>query len=214
MRAGTSTRAVAAATLAVLASAGGMVLAGCARAPTVSSTRLPEPAPYEYKYIVGPGDTLNIFVWRNPELSQSVEVRPDGRFSTPLVDDLLAGGKTPTEIAQEVEHDLSRYVKNPLVTVMVSNFHGVYTTQVRIVGEATTPQALPYRANMSLLDAMIAVGGLTEFAAGNQAKIVRTVNGKQEEMNVRIEDLLQNADMTANVKLAPGDIVLIPEAWF
>lgn len=190
-----------------------VLLSGCA-APGVSGRPLPEPAPYEYDYVVGPLDVLNIFVWRNPELSQSVIVRPDGKFSTPLVEDLLASGKTPTELAREIEGELSRYIRDPLVTVMVSGFTSIFETQVRVVGEATTPQALPYRANMTVLDAMIEVGGLTEFAAGNRTKLVRIVNGRQEEMGVRLEDLLQDGDITANVRLAPGDILIIPEAWF
>lgn len=186
-------------------------ISGCGAPPLKS---LPEPAPYEYKYIVGPGDSLSIFVWRNSELSQNVTVRPDGRFSAPLVEDLLASGKTPSQLAREIEDVLSRYIRNPLVTVIVANSQGVFETQVRVVGEATTPQALPYRANMTILDVMIAVGGLTEFAAGNRAKIVRTVRDRQVEMRIRLEDLIKDGDMSGNVRMAPGDIVVIPEAWF
>ncbi len=175
---------------------------------------LQEPTPYEYYYIVGPGDSLNIFVWRNPELSQNVTVRPDGRISSPLVEDLLASGKTPNQLAREIETELSRYIRDPLVTVIVGNSEGVFETQVRVVGEATAPQALPYRANMTILDVMISVGGLTDFAAGNRAKVVRTIGGRQLEMGVRLEDLIRDGDMSENVRMAPGDIVVIPEAWF
>ncbi len=186
--------------------------AGCASPPYADS--LPEAQIAEYDYIIGPGDNLGIFVWRNPELSQTVEVRPDGKISAPLVEDLVASGKTATALAREIEEVLSTYVRDPLVTVIVSNFQGVFDTQIRVVGEAAQPTALPYKANMSLLDVMIAVGGLTEFAAGNKARLVRTVNGEQQEMIVRIEDLLKSGDISANVKIAPGDIVIIPEAWF
>lgn len=186
--------------------------AGCASTPYADS--LPEAQIAEYDYIIGPGDNLGIFVWRNPELSQTVEVRPDGKISAPLVEDLVASGKTATALAREIETVLSTYVRDPLVTVIVSNFQGVFDTQIRVVGEAAQPTALPYRANMTLLDVMIAVGGLTEFAAGNKARLVRTVNGDQQEMIVRIEDLLKSGDISANVKIAPGDIVIIPEAWF
>jgi len=197
-----------------------MGMAGClvltlAACGTFRDTEpLPEPEAYEYDYIIGPGDSLNIFVWRNPELSQAVTVRPDGKFSAPLVEDLVAAGKTPTELAREVEQVLAKYVREPLVTVMVGGFQGTFDTQVRVVGEAMNPQALPYRANMTTLDLMISVGGLTEFAAGNRAKLVRVVDGEQKAMRVRLEDLVRDGDMTANIKVAPGDIVIIPEAWF
>jgi len=168
----------------------------------------------DYEYIIGPGDSLGIFVWRNPELSQSVIVRPDGKISAPLVDDLVANGKTSTELAREVEAVLAEYVRDPLVTVIVSGFSGVYYTQVRVVGEAVQPRAIPYQANMTLLDLMIAVGGLTEFASGNSARLVRQVDGEPQEMLVRLEDLLKDGDISANITIAPGDIVIIPEAWF
>jgi len=168
----------------------------------------------DYEYIIGPGDSLGIFVWRNPELSQSVIVRPDGKISAPLVDDLVANGKTSTELAREVETVLAEYVRDPLVTVIVSGFSGVYYTQVRVVGEAVQPRAIPYQANMTLLDLMIAVGGLTEFASGNSARLVRQVDGEPQEMLVRLEDLLKDGDISANITIAPGDIVIIPEAWF
>lgn len=210
MRVSHSLRQVSALAIAVcLATA----LAGCGQTQQ-RQQRLPELTSYEYDYLIGPLDDLLIFVWRNPELSRTVTVRPDGKFSAPLVEDILASGKTPTELAREIELVLSKYVRDPLVTVMVDGFQGLYATQVRVVGEATEPQALPYRAEMTLLDVMIAVGGLTEFAAGNRAKLVRTVNGQQRETTVRLEDLIQDGDINANVRMAPGDILIIPEAWF
>ena len=165
-------------------------------------------------YHIGPGDTLNVFVWRNPDLSLAVPVRPDGRISLPLVEDLLVDGKTPTMLAREIEKALAIYVKDPIVTVIVTGFVGPYDQQIRVIGEAGKPQALPYRANMTLLDVMIAVGGLTEYASGNQSVIVRTQNGIQQQIEVRIEDLIKDGDISANLNLLPGDILIIPESWF
>jgi polysaccharide export outer membrane protein len=189
-----------------------VLLSGCAsKEPTAES--LPAPSA-DYNYIVGPGDNLNIFVWRNPELSQSVPVRPDGKISVPLVEDLLAAGKTSTQLAREIEVVLSTYIKEPLVTVLVSGFQGVFSTQVRVLGEASRPTALPYSDNMTVLDVMIAVGGLTEFADGNKARLVRIVDGKSHQAVVRLEDLIKDGDISANVAMAPGDVIIIPEAWF
>lgn len=165
-------------------------------------------------YLIGPGDSVGIFVWRNPELSQSVPVRPDGKITTPLVEDLQAAGKTPTELARDMEKVLATYIRDPIVTVIVTGFVGPYTQQIRVVGEATQPQALAYREDMSLLDVMIAVGGLTNFAAGNKATVVRVVEGKQQQFGVRIEDLIRDGDIGANVQMLPGDILIIPEAFF
>lgn len=175
---------------------------------------LPWKSPDDYDYVIGPGDQLQIFVWRNPELTQAVPVRPDGKISVPLVEDLPAADKTATELAREIEHALSKFVRDPLVTVIVSNFQGVYQTQVRVVGQATAPRALPYRDNMTLLDVMIAVGGLTDFAAGNRSTLVRTVDGQTTQATVRLEDLIRDGDISANVPVAPGDVIIIPEAWF
>jgi len=197
----------------VLASGALALVAGCGPSgPSVHD--LPWQSPVDYDYIIGPGDQLEIFVWRNPELSQTVPVRPDGKISVPLVEDLPAANKTATELAREIEHALSKFVRDPLVTVIVSNFQGVYRTQVRVVGQAAQPRALPYRDNMTLLDVMIAVGGLTEFAAGNRAKLVRTVDGQTVQATVRLEDLIRDGDISANVPVAPGDVIIIPEAWF
>lgn len=168
-----------------------------------------------FDYTLAPGDRINIFVWRNPEVSTTdIPVRPDGRISSPLVEDLMASGKTPTQLANNIEEILSKYIKDPFVTVTVVDFVGGFQQQIRVVGEAATPQALPYRANMTLLDVMITVGGLTEFAAGNKAKIVRNEDGRQSELNVRINDLLKGGDISANVPVHPGDIIVIPESFF
>lgn len=166
-------------------------------------------------YRVGPGDKLRIFVWRNEDLSAEVPVRPDGRISVPLLEDVVASGKSPTELSREIEVKLSRYVKDPLVTVIVTESIGTYAEQVRIVGEATNPRALSYRANMTLLDAIIEVGGLTQFAAGNRSTLVRVADGgQQQQMRLRIDDLIRNGEIDANVDLLPGDIIIIPQAFF
>ena len=166
------------------------------------------------KYIIGPGDTLQISVWHNPELSTTAPVRPDGRISTPLVTDVVAAGRTSEELGHDIETRLKKYVSDPLVTVIVSSFVGPYNQQVRIVGEATTPKALPYLAHMTVLDAMISVGGLTPYASGNRAKLVRRVNGKEVETTLRISDLLKSGDLSANAELQPGDIIIIPQSFF
>lgn len=167
----------------------------------------------DYNYIVGPGDALNIIVWRNPELSMSVPVRPDGKVTTPLVDELVAQGKTSTEIARDVEKALGKYVRDPIVTVIVTGFVGPYSEQIRVVGEAAKPQFLPYKQKMTLLDVMIAVGGLTDFADGNAASILRAAEG-DKRYGVRIKDLIKRGDLSANVEMKPGDILVIPQGWF
>jgi polysaccharide export outer membrane protein len=187
-------------------------LAGCAQQEVPDESLLKEPPPYEY--IIGPGDELNIFVWRNPEVTQTVTVRPDGRITAPLVEDLVAIGKTSTQLAREIEGVLGKYIKDPLVTVMVETFNGRYDEQVRVVGEAAKPQALPYRANMTVLDVMIAVGGLTDFADGNKSRLIRKVDGEQRQALVRLDDLVKDGDIGANVNIMPGDVLIIPEAWF
>lgn len=166
------------------------------------------------QYVVGPLDNLEIFVWRNPELTTSVTVRPDGRFSVPLIDDLRATGRTPTQLARDIEKKLSEYIQSPIVTVIVSGFQGPFAQQVRVVGSATSPQAIPYRANMTLLDVMITVGGVTEFANGNGATLARVVGSTQREYGLRIDDLIRDGDVSANVKINPGDVIIIPESFF
>ena len=168
------------------------------------------------EYIIGPLDSLQIFVWRNPELSSKVQVRPDGRITTPLVSDMPAVGKTPAMLAADMKLALGEYIKDPIVSVIVDSFSGTYSQQVRIVGATEKPASLPYRANMTLLDAMIAVGGLGEYAAGNSARLVRyeRATGKQREYALRIGSLLKNGDSRANVRLEPGDVIIIPESMF
>ncbi len=167
-----------------------------------------------YQYLIGPGDNLNIFVWGNPEISGVFIVRPDGKLSTSLVDDLDASGKTPTALAKEIEAMLAEYVRDPIVTVIVQDFVGPYSEQVRVVGEATSPRAINYREHMTLLDVMIAVGGLTEFADGNGAHLIRVQSGKQGQYEVKLDDLVRDGDIQANVDILPGDIIIIPETWF
>ncbi len=164
-------------------------------------------------YLIGPLDSLSVFVWRNPELSVGVVVRPDGRLSMPLIDDLAATGKTPSDLARDIEEELSVYIQGPVVTVVVNGFNGPFSQQVRVLGEAGTPQAIPYRANMTLLDVMIQVGGLTEFAAGDRASLVRFEDGEQREYRLRIESLIKDGDINANVKILPGDVLIIPESF-
>lgn len=165
-------------------------------------------------YIIGPLDAVNIFVWRNQEVSTNVTVRPDGRISVPLIEDLPATGRTPTQLARDIEEKLSVYIRNPIVTVIVGGFNGPFAQQVRVVGEAASPAAIPYRANMTLLDVMITVGGLTDFAAGNQASLIRNDNGAQQQYTVRIGDLIKDGDISANVRILPGDVIIIPESIF
>ncbi len=168
------------------------------------------------QYVIGPLDQLTIFVWRNPELGAKVQVRPDGRITTPLIADLPAVGRTPAQLADDIKEHLSKYVTDPLVSVIVENFSGTYSQQIRIVGATEKPASLPYRANMTLLDAMIAVGGLSQYAAGNRAKLVRynKATGKQQEYPLQIAKLLKRGDTKANVKLEPGDVIIIPESLF
>jgi polysaccharide export outer membrane protein len=195
----------------------GMVIAAILFLAACAGTGNP-PAPIQAgrgaqdEYLIGPGDQLNIVVWRNPEVSQSIPVRPDGKISTPLVEDMTATGKTPTQLARDIEKALSKYIQEPVVTVVITNFVGPYSGQVRVIGQAAKPQALPYRKNMTLLDVMIAVGGITDFAAGNRATLVRGAEKKQ--FNVRLNDLLKRGDVSANVEVQPGDVIVIPESVF
>lgn len=189
------------------------LMAGCSQRELLPAATLAEEAPGP-EYVIGPLDTLNIFVWRNPEVSLSIPVRPDGRISTPLIEDLPAAGKTPTQLARDIEGQLAKYIQDPVVTVMVTGFQGPFSRQIRVVGEAARPAAIPFRDNMTLLDVMVAVGGITEFAAGNRATIVRVVDKEQKEFRVRLADLVKDGDITANVRVLPGDVLIIPESWF
>lgn len=189
--------------------AGFLLLAGCATQYSPAPETASSP---DYTYKIGPGDLVNIVVWRNPELSLAVPVRPDGKITTALVEDLPAIGKDPSTLARDIEKALSQYIRDPVVTVIVTEFTGPYSEQVRVIGEAAKPQTLPYRQKMTLLDVMIAVGGLTDFADGNSASILRTSEGKQ--YGVRLKDLVRRGDVSANVEMLPGDVLIIPQSWF
>ncbi len=193
---------------------GGCMTAGGRELPPASYVATQEQAGEEY--VIGPLDQLNIFVWRNPELSAKVQVRPDGRITTPLISDMPAVGKTPAMLADDMKLALGEYIKDPIVSVIVENFSGTFSQQIRVVGATEKPAALPYRANMTVLDAMIAVGGLSEYAAGNRAKLVRydRNTGRQTEYRLRLSSLLKSGDSKANVRLQPGDVIIIPESMF
>jgi polysaccharide export outer membrane protein len=166
-------------------------------------------------YLIGPGDTLRVFVWRNPEISATVPVRPDGKISTPLVEDMIAVGKSPSRLARDIEGVLMQFIKSPKVNVIVEKFVGTFGEQIRVVGQATEPKSLPYRDSMTLLDVMIEVGGLTPFAAGNRARVVRkNADGSAEEIKVRLDDLLNKGAIEENIAVKPGDVVIVPESVF
>ena len=168
------------------------------------------------EYVIGPLDELTVFVWRNPELGANVQVRPDGRITTPLISDMPAVGKTPSMLAQDVKLQLSQYIQDPIVSIIVNKFAGTFSQQVRVVGATEKPASIPFRANMTLLDAMISVGGLSEYAAGNRARLIRfdRDTGTQKEYALRIADLLKKGTSKANVQLMPGDVIIIPESTF
>jgi polysaccharide export outer membrane protein len=208
--------------LALAASMSALALGGCAGGPRAGQS-LP-PASFvstgeddvTESYVIGALDELRIFVWRNEELGAQVQVRPDGRITTPLISDMVAAGKTPAQLAEDIRVALSQYIQEPLVSVMINRFQGTFSQQVRIVGATERPASIPYRANMTLLDAMIAVGGLSEFAAGDRARLIRhdRTSGQQREYDLRIARLLRRGDTSANVRLEPGDVIIIPESMF
>jgi polysaccharide biosynthesis/export protein len=200
---------LAAAGLAMLALGGCDLFTGGEGPPRTG--QIPSEAP---PYLIGPGDNLQIFVWRNPELTVTVPVRPDGRVSVPLIEDIDVTRKTPTQLARDIEKQLKVFIQDPIVTVIVTGFVGPYSQQVRVIGEAAKPQALPYREQMSVLDVMIAVGGLTQFAAGNRAVLVRRVEGEEKTFRVNIDKLLKDGDLSQNVMVLPGDVLIVPQAWF
>lgn len=190
-----------------------LVLAGCSSNPQLPPAD--NSTSTDFDYIIGPGDSMEIFVWGNQELTVgSVQVRPDGKITTRLVENVVASGKTPSQLARDIEKAYGEYVKHPVVSVIVNNFVGVPNQQIRVVGEATEPKNVPYNKHMTLLDVMIAVGGLTEFASGNSAVLIRYFDGARKSYSVRLSDLLQDGDISANVAMQPGDIVMIPESWF
>lgn len=181
--------------------------------PLPANGVMPQQSAVAPAYVIGPGDTLQVFVWRNPELSTTVPVRPDGKISTPLVEDMIAIGKTPSQLATDVERVLSEYVKSPQVSVIVTQAVSVYS-QIKVTGQVLHPQALPYREGMTVLDAILAVGGMAQFASGNRAKVVRNENGKQKEIRVRLVDLVNKGDMRQNLPLQAGDVLVVPESAF
>lgn len=186
-----------------------VVLTACASYPPAPKNA----ASSEYSYKIGPGDNLNIVVWRNPELSMSVPVRPDGKISAPLIDDLDAMGKDSTALARDIEKELGKFIRDPVVTVIVTGFVGPYSEQIRVIGQAAKPQILAYKQKMTLLDVMIAVGGITDFADGNRASILRTTENNAQ-YSVRLKDLVKGGDVSANVEMKPGDVLIIPQSWF
>jgi polysaccharide biosynthesis/export protein len=194
--------------------AGTMVLIGLGGCGGGTPPPVPPTGFASSQYVIGPGDSLAIFVWRNPELSTTVTVRPDGRITMPLVEDVVAIGRTPSDLAREIERKLSKYISEPIVTVSANNVIGPFARQIRIIGEAAQPKALAYRANMTLLDAMIEVGGLTRFAAGNRATLVRTIGDTQQTYSLHIDSLIRDGDIQSNVPLIPGDIIIIPQRFF
>lgn len=191
------------------AAAAALALAACASHPPAP----PAAASADYNYKIGPGDQLNIVVWRNPELSMAVPVRPDGKITAPLIEDLPAIGKDSTSLARDIEKELAKFIRDPVVTVIVTGFVGPYSEQIRVIGAAAKPQILAYRQNMTLLDVMIAVGGITDFADGNAATILRTAEANAL-YQVRLKDLVKRGDVSANVDMKPGDVLIIPQSWF
>ena len=213
---GSVNRAVAAIAWVLLAGLGAPALAAQEPPPEASSNSVAGGAAAiadGNEYIIGPGDSLQVFIWRNPELSTTVPVRPDGKISTPLVEDMVAVGKTPSQLARDIEVVLAEYIRSPQVNVILTNAVSTFS-QVRVLGQVVAPQAVPYREGMTVLDAVLAVGGLGEFAAGNRGKIVRVVGGKTQEIKVRIGDLVNKGDVSQNMPLKPGDVLVVPESRF
>lgn len=190
------------------------LVSSCAGQPVTTDDSAEAAVPRITDYQIGPGDTLEVFVWRQPELSVTVPVRPDGRISTPLVEDVVAVGKTPSQLAREIAAGLSEYIRAPEVNIIVRNFVGTFSEQIRVLGQAVQPRAIPYRERMTLIDAIIEAGGLTQFAAGNRSRLIRTAGGLTEERRVRLDDLINKGRLQENVVLQPGDVVIIPEAVF
>lgn len=189
-----------------------LVLGGCKTAPESFANASDES--YSHDYLIGPGDSLHILVWRYPDISLTAPVRPDGKITTPLVEDLQASGKTSTDLARDIEKALSKFIQQPVVTVTVTKFSGPYGEQIRIIGQAVKPQALPYRKGMSLMDVVIAVGGITPYASGNSARILRKQEGSLQKVPVRLNDLIKDGDLSANIPMRPGDVLVIPESFF
>lgn len=191
-----------------------LLLAGAVSAQAQDDESAPRARSTSGEYLIGPGDTLNVFVFREPDLSTQIPVRPDGQISTPLVEDMMAVGKTPTELARDIESVLAEYIRSPKVTIIVENFVGTFGAQIRILGQVESPGAVPFRDGMTMLDALLEAGGLTEFAAGNRSRLRRTVDGRPQERRVRLDNLLNKGDMRENLDMMPGDVLVVPEAVF
>jgi len=195
-----------------------ILLLGCQGCASSTASAIPEdeqrPTDERPDYIIGPGDVLQVYVWDNPDLSVTIPVRPDGRITIPLVEDIRAVGKTPTDLARAIEVILAEYVRTPQVNIIVTNFRGTYQKRIRVVGQAATPQSLSYQSGMTLLDVVIEVGGLTELASGNRAKVIRWEGSVQNEIRVRLKDLISDGDMSENIEMQPGDVLIIPESIF
>ena len=192
-----------------------LMLGGCGSTPTAGPLSPEEQAETpDYEYLIGPGDSMEIFVWGNPDLSTGVTVKPDGKITTRLVENIEASGKTASQLARDIEKAYSQYVKSAVVSVIISGFNGVPFQQVRLVGAAQRPIKVPYSKHMTVLDLMIAVGGLNDFAAGNRTVLIRNFEGKREVLILRLDDLLEDGDISANIPMYPGDIVIVPESWF
>lgn len=207
---------VMAALLAACTSGGGALPVVPATPERSADNAKPGEGPSQDQYVIGAGDSLSVFVYRNADLSEgNVAVRPDGRISVPLIEDITAAGKTPTQLARELEGRLQKYIREPNVTVIVRSFIGPSDRQIKVIGEATEPAAIPYRDHMSLLDVMIATKGLTKYAAGNRAEIVRRASdGQQVTIKVRLNDLIKDGDISQNIEMQPGDTLIIPQSWF
>jgi polysaccharide export outer membrane protein len=189
-------------------------ITACSSTPTYPPAPAKAASAADWYYLLGPGDTVSVFVWGSPEISGSFPIRPDGKMTMNLAEDLQASGKTTSQLARDIEKLLERYIQDPVVTVIVSGGVGPFSQQVRVVGQAAKPQALNFREHMTLVDVMIAVGGLNDFAAGNKASILRIVDGKPQQYSVRLNDLIKGGDISANVEMMPGDTLIIPEGWF
>ena len=181
--------------------------------PVLAQSASPPPVQQSADYVIGPGDTLNVFVWQNPELSVSVPVRPDGKISTPLVQDMVAVGKTPSQLAADIEVVLSEYIRSPKVNIILTNPASALN-QVRVIGQVTNPTGVPYREGMTVLDVVLQVGGLTPFAAGNRARLVRKIDGREEEIELELDDLVRKGDLRENLEVRPGDLIIVPESFF
>lgn len=188
-------------------------LAACGTVSAQVPALAPPAAADDNEYVIGPGDSLQVYVWRNPELTTTVPVRPDGKISTPLVEDMVAVGKTPSQLARDIEAVLAEYIRQPQVNIIVSTAVSTFS-QVKVIGQVTNPQAIAYREGMTVMDAVLAAGGLGPYAAGNRSKLVRAEGGSSREFRLKLSDLLNKGDLSQNLALKPGDVIVVPESRF